>query len=115
MTSPAEVKDKIMTKLEPNTLNTIQIEMLKQMLNWREYAHNTNWFDVIKIGGKIITKKELLINMRELVKLGLVGMYRGGLSEDGEVVGGTHYCIEYPFHSEITRYINNQSESKGTE
>lgn len=90
---------------DTETLNKIQIEMLKQMINWGEYSYSYWYFDDIKINGNVVSKKELQSNMAELRKLELVKMYRGGLNEDGEVVGGTHFGIPYSKLKEVESMI----------
>lgn len=79
--------------------------MLKQMIHWGEYSYSSSWLDDIKLDGSVVSKKELLKNMRALIELGLVRMYRGGLNDDGEVVGGTHYSIAYSKKKEIEELI----------
>lgn len=70
--------------------------MMKQMYFWdtETQACNTDTFDPIRIDDVTVTKKELLKNMRELRKMGFVRMYRGGINEEGEVVGGTYFELD---------------------
>ena len=89
-------------------LNEIQKEMLKEMLNWGEYSYSSDWLlNVIKIDGVYVEKKEILENMRKLREAGLVHMFRGGLNEDGEVVGGTHFSIKYGKIKEVEALVES--------
>jgi len=70
-----------------------QLEMLKQMMRWGKYAYDTRYFDDIIVESKKIDRRELLKNMRELRKMGLVSMYRGLFNDDDEIIGGTQFGI----------------------
>lgn len=87
-------------------LNKVQAEMLAQMLEWYDYAKSTYWLDDILIDGKKVMKPEILKNMREMVKMGLVEMFRGGFNDDGDMVGGTHYSIVWEKRAEVQRLLN---------
>lgn len=100
-------KQDITTKRE---INGVQKQMLTQMLDWFEYSYNTDWFDDILIDGRKVMKPELLKNMRELREMGLVEMFRGGLNDDGEVVGGTHFSIIYEKRAEIKELLKGANE-----
>ena len=74
--------------------------MLKKMLEWdREYSYPYFYFD------DILDDKTLRKEMRGLIASGRVEMYRGGINEDGEVVGGTGFCITYDRRLEIEEEI----------
>lgn len=77
------------------------------MINWGEYSYSSNQLEDIKIDGVLITKKEILSEIRELRKLGLVDMYRGGLDEDGQVVGGTHFGIPYSKKDKVRNLLTD--------
>lgn len=88
-------------------VNEVQKQMLEQMLHWNEYSMSTDYLDDILIDGRKVMKPELLKNMRELRQLGLVEMFRGGLNDDGEVVGGTHFSIIYEKRKEVEELIKD--------
>lgn len=93
-------------------LNKVQAEMLAQMLEWYDYSMSTYWLDDILIDGKKVMKPEILKNMREMVKMGLVEMFRGGFNDNGDMVGGTHYSIVWEKRAEVQRLLN---QLKGTD
>lgn len=81
-------------------LTDIQIQMLKQMLEWDfEYSYPYSEFD--DIADKKILKKE----MRGLIMLGYVEMYRGGINDDGEMFGGTGFSLNYERRDEMRELV----------
>ena len=77
-----------------------QVEMLKQMLTWdNEYSYPYSYFD--DIAEKKILKKE----MRGLIARGYVEMHRGGINDDGELTGGTGFCLNYERKNEIKNIL----------
>lgn len=82
-------------------LTPIQKEMLKCMLLWdEEYSYPYDHFED-EYGHLITDKKILKKEMRGLLASGRVELYRGGLNEDGEVVGGCGFSIPYDRRREI--------------
>jgi len=72
--------------------------MLKKMLGWNQeylyrYFHFDNIFDI----------KTLKKEMRGLISGGYVKLCRGGINDDGEVMGGTGFCLDYERLDEIKK------------
>ena len=90
-------------KIEGGELTPIQVEMLKQMLEWgREYSYGYDWFE--GIADKKILKKE----MRGLISRGYVEISRGGIDEDtGLTMGGTGFFLDYELIPDIKKDIEN--------
>lgn len=94
MTTPIQETEK---KLTP-----VQVEMLKQMLEWdSDYSYGYDYFN--DIADKKILKKE----MKGLMKLNCVKMFRGGMDDDGQLVGGAGFCIVYEKRKEIKDFIDS--------
>ena len=70
--------------------------MLKQMLEWDdEYYYPYSEFN--DLPDKKVLKKE----MRGLISRGYVKICRGGINDDGEVVGGTGFILDYERRKEV--------------
>jgi len=82
-------------------ITEVQKDMLKQMLAWdQDYSFDYNWFEGID-------RKTLKKEMKILREIGLSKMSRGGINDDGEVVGGTHFYIPYEKRREVEVLVNN--------
>jgi hypothetical protein len=81
-------------------ITRIQKEMLRQMLEWdKEYAYNYYWFN--DLPDKKILKKE----MRGLISKGFVEVCRGGINDDGQLLGGTGFVLNYERRQEIKELV----------
>ena len=101
-----------MTTEQMKQLSEVQKAMLAQMLEWYDYAKSTYWLDDILIDGRKVMKPEILKNMRELIKMGLVEMFRGGFNDDGDMVGGTHYSIVWEKRAEVEKLLNQKETNE---
>ena len=78
--------------LLPETLTPDEIKILN-FLYYSDEERSYCYWQIEEVVG--LTKKQMQPMIKNLRYLGLVKMMRGGISEDGEVVGGTWFYIPY--------------------
>lgn len=79
-----------------------QIKMLAKMLEWDiGYYYPYFYFD------DLFDDKTLRKEMRGLISGGYVNLMRGGLNEDGEVVGGSGFSLNYERRNEIEEIVKD--------
>jgi len=85
---------------EKKEFTKIQIMILKEMLTWEtDYSYGYWYFDCH------VDKKTLKKEMRGLIIKGYVKIQRGGTNDDGELVGGTGFCLAYERRKELENII----------
>ena len=78
-----------------------QKTMLRKMLEWDpRYHYPYFYFD------DILDDKTLKKEMRGLIASGRVELCRGGINDDGEMVGGSGFVINYERRKEIEQEAN---------
>jgi hypothetical protein len=90
-------------KIEGGELTPIQVEMLKQMLEWdTEYRYPySEFYDLPEV-------KTLKKEMRGLVAKGYVKISRGGVDDDdGHVIGGTGFYLDYELIPDIRKDVEH--------
>lgn len=87
-------------------LTKIQLEMLKQMLEW-DYEYSYPYSEFNDIADKKVLKKE----MRGLVAGGYVEISRGGINDDGEMYGGTGFSLNYERIGEVRKLVEEMAET----
>ncbi len=94
-------------KLDYPNLTDNELLVLKEMLNWdQDYSFGYAYLEETHLDRKEL--KKCIAHLREL---GLVKMSRGGLNDDGEVVGGTGFYIEYS-KRKVVEALSNPTEEK---
>jgi hypothetical protein len=82
--------------METKEFTDTQIQMLKKMLEWDdEYYYPYFYFD--DLAPDKVLKKE----MRGLIARGYVNLMRGGINDEGQICGGSGFCLNYERRQEV--------------
>ena len=85
------VKITSLERIDTPDLSENETLILRTMIDWdQDYSYGYAYLEETGID-----RKELRKTIKRLRELGLVKISRGGINEDGEVVGGTGFYIPY--------------------